>query len=257
MEGAARIFAGEYTKARLPLYQVPGRGDRVLTPSGACCHLIFLSGTLTETEQRGPDRWYGRVADPTGVFEVRANRPDAVNREVLRQIEPPAFVTVMGEAQFFSGTKDSGPGISLIQIQVSDRVIRDRWILRTAEISIARLVTLSEMIRSGCGPAGCATAAILQYTITEENIRELAGMVGHALSSTAPTMETIPDRDGIKENILAIIRESAGLKGIPLPDLITKAGRSGIGEREVREAVRSLIEEDECYQPAKEVFKPL
>lgn len=257
MEGAARIFAGEYTKARLPLYQFPGRGDRVLTPSGACCHLIFLSGTLTETEQRGPDRWYGRVADPTGVFEVRANRPDAVNREALRQIEPPAFVTVMGEAQFFSGTKDSGPGISLIQIQVSDRVIRDRWILRTAEISIARLVTLSEMIRSGSGPAGCATAAIRQYTITEENIRELAGMVGHALSSTALTMETIPDRDGIKENILAIIRESAGLKGIPLPDLITKAGRSGIGEREVREAVRSLIEEDECYQPAKEVFKPL
>jgi hypothetical protein len=113
------------------------------------------------------------------------------------------------------------------------------------------------MIRSGSGPAGCVTAAIRQYTITEENIRELAGMVGHALTSTAPTRETIPDRDGIKEKILTIIRESAGLKGIPLPDLITTAGRYGIGEREVREAVRSLIEEDECYQPAKEVFKPL
>jgi DNA replicative helicase MCM subunit Mcm2 (Cdc46/Mcm family) len=64
-------------------------------------------------------------------------------------------------------------------------------------------------------------------------------------------------RDGIKEKILTIIRESAGVKGIPLSDIVTQAGRSGIGEREVRETIRILIEEDECYQPAKEVFKPL
>jgi hypothetical protein len=196
------------------------------------------------------------VADPTGVFEVRANRPDPVTRVAVSQIEPPVFVTVMGEAHFFSGNKDSGPGISLVQMQESDRAIRDLWVLRTAEVTCARLVTLSKMIQSGSGPAGCA-AAIRQYAITEENIRQIAEMVCHALRSIAPAAEMEAGRDGIKEKILTIIRESAGVKGIPLSDIVTQAGRSGIGEREVRETIRILIEEDECYQPAKEVFKPL
>jgi RPA family protein len=252
----ARVFAYEYTRARLPLYRVPEGGDRVLTPSGACCNLIFLVGALTETEQRGPDRWYGRVADPTGVFEVRADHPDPVQYQAIRQIEPPTFVTVMGEAQFFSGQKNSEPGLFLLQIQESDRMIRDRWILRTAEISYGRLVTLSEVIRSGSGPAGY-TEAVCKYNITDKDIREMAGMICQALNSLVQTAEKIPDKERIKEQILTIIRESAGRKGITLSDLVVTAGQSGIGEREVREAVRGLLEEDECYQPAKEVFKAL
>lgn len=82
-------------------------------------------------------------------------------------------------------------------------------------------------------------------------------MVGHALTTIGPIGEPVQERDGIREKILTIIRESAGPKGIPLSDLLTRAGRYGLGEREVREAVRSLLDEDECYQPARDVFRPL
>jgi RPA family protein len=249
LEGTTRVFAGEYAQARLPLCQ-----ERILTPTGACCRQIFLAGALTEADQRGPDLWFGRVADPTGVFGIRAERPDREQQQVLRDLATPSFVTVLGEAVFFSG--DTAPGISLLQIQESDRTVRDRWVLRTAEITSDRLVNLAETFRSGSGPIPAATA-IRQYGMTAADIRELVGMVCQALSGVAPSAGTALPQEEMKAAVLAIIRESAGNKGISFDDLAVIAGKSGIGGRELREAVRLLLEEDECYQPAREVFKPL
>lgn len=248
MEGTTRVFAGEYARARLPLCQ-----DRVLTPTGACCRQIFLAGALTAAEQRGPGLWYGRVADPTGVFEIRAERPDREQQEVLRDLAAPSFVTVVGEAVFFTG--DKGPGVSLLHIQESDREMRDRWIVRTAEITCDRLALLAETLSSGTGPVPVITA-LRQYTIGVEGIRDLAGMVSHALEGVS-SPGAGRSKEEITAAVLAIIRESAGKKGISYDDLAVIAGKSGIGARELREAVRVLLEEDECYQPAREVFKPL
>jgi RPA family protein len=249
LEGTTRVFAGEYARARLPLCQ-----ERVLIPTGAGCRQIFIAGALTEADRRGPDLWYGRVADPTGVFEIRAERPDREQQQVLRDLATPSFVTVVGEAIFFSG--DAGPGVSLLRILESDRTVRDRWILRTAEITGERLATLTETFRSGTGPIPAATA-IRQYSMTAADIRDLAGMVCHALGGVTPSAGTAPPQEEIKAAVLAMIRESAGNKGISFGDLTVLAGKSGIGGRELREAVRILLEEDECYQPAREVFKPL
>ena len=249
MEGTTRVFAGEYGRARLPLWQ-----ERVLTPSGACCRQIFLAGALTEADQRGPDLWYGRVADPTGVFKIRAERPDREHQEVLRNLSIPSFVTVVGEAAFFSG--DAGPAVSLFQIQESDRTVRDRWILRTAEVTGDRLAVLTETIRSGTGPIPAITA-IRQYSLTAADIRDLAGMVCQALEAVAPSAGAALPQEEITATVLTIVREAAGKKGIPFEDLAIIAGKSGIGNRELREALRILLEEDECYQPAREVFKPL
>jgi len=249
LEGTTRVYAGEYARARLPFCQ-----ERVLTPTGASCRQLFLAGALTESDQRGPDLWYGRVADPTGVFEVRAERPDREQQQVLRDLSTPSFVTVVGEAVFFSG--DAGPGVSLLQIQESDRTIRDRWILRTAEITGDRLVTLTEAFCSGTGPIPAVTA-IRQYSMTPADIRDLAGMVCQALDGVTPSAGTAPPQEEIKAAVLAIIREAAGNKGISFEDLAVISEKSGIGGRELREAVRILLEEDECYQPAREVFKPL
>jgi hypothetical protein len=194
------------------------------------------------------------VADPTGVFGIRAERPDREQQQVLRDLATPSFVTVVGEAVFFSG--DAGPGISLLQIQESDRAVRDRWVLRTAELTSDRLANLAETFRSGTGPIPAATA-IRQYSMTAADIRDLASMVCHALGGVAPSAGTALPQEELKAAVLAIIRESAGNKGISFDDLTVIAGKSGIGGRELREAVRVLLEEDECYQPAREVFKPL
>ncbi|NYT17358.1 MAG: hypothetical protein GKC06_05065 [Methanomicrobiales archaeon] len=249
MEGTKRVFAGEYARARLPLCQ-----ERVLTPTGACCRQIFLAGALTEADPRGPDLWYGRVADPTGVFEIRAERPDREQQAVLRDLTIPSFVTVVGEAVFFSGNER--PGVSLVQIQESDRTVRDRWILRTAEITGERLTILAETLRSGTGPVP-AVSALRQYAMTPADIRDLAGMVCHALDAVVSSAGAARPQEEITAAVLTIIRESAGKKGISFEDLAIIAGKSGIGGRELRDALRILLEEDECYQPAREVFKPL
>ncbi len=249
MEGTTRIFAGEYSRARLPLRQ-----ERVLTPTGACCRQLYLAGALTEAEQRGPDLWYGRVADPTGVFYIRAERPDREQQAVLSHLAAPSFVTIVGEAVFFSG--DERPGVSLRHIQESDRAIRDRWVVRTAEITGDRLAVLAETLRSGTGPRPVVTA-VGQYAITADGIRDLAAMVCQALDTILSSPGAARPQEEITAAVLAIIRESAGQKGISYDDIAVIAGRSGIGGRELREAVRVLLEEDECYQPAREVFKPL
>jgi len=249
LEGMARVFAGEYARARLPLYQ-----ERVLTPSGACCRMIFLSGALTETGFRGPDRWHGRVADPTGVFEIRAERPDREQQDALRDLSVPSFVTVAGEAVFFSG--DAGPGVLLDTISESDRGVRDRWVVRTAEITVGRIAVLADALSSGAGPEP-VLAALKQYDVTGDVLQELAGMVCHALDGVTSSSRPSRSKEEISEAVLAIIRESGGKKGISYDDLAAIAKTSGIGGQELREAVRVLLEEDECYQPAREVFKAL
>ena len=249
MEGTTRVFAGEYALARLPLCE-----GRALTPTGAYCRQLFLAGVLTESDKRGPDFWYGRVADPTGVFEIRAERPDREQYAVLRDLTSPSFVTVVGGAVFFSGNE--GPGVSLHQIQESDRMVRDRWIVRTAEITGDRLTILAATLRSGTGPVPAVTA-IRQYAMTAADIRDLAGMVCHALDGVASSAGATRPQEEITAAVLTIIRESAGKKGISFEDLAVIAGTSGIGSRELRDALRILLEEDECYQPAREVFKPL
>ncbi|HPM62083.1 MAG TPA: hypothetical protein PK955_06355, partial [Methanoregulaceae archaeon] len=66
------------------------------------------------------------------------------------------------------------------------------------------------------------------------------------------------ERDaGTREKVLSIIRDSAGKRGVPFDELVILAGKAGIPETMVREVVRLLLEEDECYQPARDVFKPL
>lgn len=217
------------------------------------CNLLFLAGTLTENDHRGAGSFYGRLADPTGVFELRAERPDAGLQASLSVISPPAFVTVIGQARL---GRNGLPFIELHEIREVDRTVRDLWIIRTAEITAQRLTRLKETLVSGTGDEGIS-AAITAYQVTGAEIRDLAGMVCTALGQVdGPGPGDEGDPAG-REKVLALIRESAGKKGIALEDLIQLAAGSGLDETAVRRAVRVLLEEDECYQPARDVFRPL
>ena len=54
MEGAVRLFAGEFSQSTLT---VPGEDDKsaawVVTPSGAFCRQVFLAGALVEVQEQG------------------------------------------------------------------------------------------------------------------------------------------------------------------------------------------------------------
>ncbi len=256
MEGAGRIFAGEYCRARNVRADFAGENPFPLTPGGMVCNLLFIAGTLTEKGQNRGDYLYGRVADPTGVFQIRKMRPDAGLKEILAGIDIPAFVTVLGQARATAHAADPAPYVELLEIREVDRAVRDTWIIRTAELTCNRLALLKEALRSGTGSREFVLA-IKEFQIDSAHIGPLADMACRAIAQVADASPPEGIHAEAREKVLSIIRDSAGKKGLPLDELIRLAGTAGIDEKAVREAVRTLLEEDECYQPAREVYKPL
>ncbi|MFC7047166.1 RPA family protein [Halobacteriaceae archaeon GCM10025711] len=143
-EVARRVFAREFNDSgytfkesddeRAPLYALLPTGERV--------NRVFVVGTLTETEDIGDDNeyWRGRVVDPTGTFFVYAGQyqPDAAS--VLRDIEPPAYVALVGKPRTYE-TDDGSVNVSVRpeSITVVDAATRDRWVVETAERTLDRI----------------------------------------------------------------------------------------------------------------------
>lgn len=146
-EVAKRVFAGEFNRAshtfkesddeRAPKY--------LLLPTGDKANRVFVVGTLTEKEDIGSDSeyWRARVVDPTGTFLVYAGQyqPEAV--EVIRELEPPAYVAVVGKPRTYEpdepGESDVITSIRPETINVVDPDTRDRWIAETAKLTVERL----------------------------------------------------------------------------------------------------------------------
>ena len=148
-EVARRVFAEEFNDAgytfkesddeRAPVY--------ALLPTGARANRVFVVGTLTETEDIGEDSeyWRGRIVDPTGTFFTYAGQyqPEAAN--ALRDLEPPAYVAVVGKPRTFE-TDDGGVNVSVRpeSISVVDADTRDRWVVETAERTLDRIETFED-----------------------------------------------------------------------------------------------------------------
>jgi RPA family protein len=144
-EVAKRVFAGEFRDAghtfkeseeeRAPTY--------LLLPTGEKANRVFVVGTLTEKEDIGSDSeyWRARVVDPTGTFLVYAGQyqPEAV--DVIREVEPPEYVAVVGKPDTYE-PEDSDDVITSVRpesMTVVDADTRDRWIAETAERTLERI----------------------------------------------------------------------------------------------------------------------
>jgi len=148
-EVARRVFATEFNDAsytfkesedeRAPVY--------VLLPTGAKANRVFLVGTLTETEDVGEDNeyWRGRIVDPAGTFFAYAGQyqPDAAS--ALRDLEPPAYVAVVGKPRTFE-TDDGTVNVSVRPESITevDAATRDRWVVETAERTVERIEAFDE-----------------------------------------------------------------------------------------------------------------
>jgi hypothetical protein len=145
-EVAKRVFAGEFRDAshtfkeseeeRAPTY--------LLLPTGEKANRVFVVGTLTEKEDIGTDSeyWKARVVDPTGTFLVYAGQyqPEAV--DVIRDIEPPEYVAVVGKPSTYEPDDGDGDVITSVRpesMTVVDADTRDRWIAETAERTLERI----------------------------------------------------------------------------------------------------------------------
>ncbi|WP_129114286.1 RPA family protein [Halegenticoccus tardaugens] len=143
-EVARRVFAQEFNDAgytfkesddeRAPVY--------LLLPSGERANRVFLVGTLTEKEDVGEDSeyWRGRIVDPTGTFFVYAGQYQPEAASALRDLEPPAYVAIVGKPRTFE-TDEGGINVSVRpeSITTVDAATRDRWVVETARRTLERV----------------------------------------------------------------------------------------------------------------------
>jgi len=148
-EVARRVFAAEFNDAthtfkesddeRAPAYQ--------LLPTGGKANRVFFAGTLTEKEDIGEDNeyWRGRIVDPTGTFFVYAGQYQPEAASALRELEPPAYVAVVGKPRTYE-TDDGSVNVSVRpeSITVVDAATRDRWVVETAERSVDRVAAFDD-----------------------------------------------------------------------------------------------------------------
>ena len=144
-EVAKRVFAGEFNDAsytfkesddeRAPVY--------LLLPTGERANRVFVVGTLMETEDVGSDSeyWQGQVIDPNGDrFYMYAGQyqPDAAS--MLRELEPPAYVAVVGKPRTYE-TDEGDVNVSIRPESITevDAATRDRWVVETAERTLERI----------------------------------------------------------------------------------------------------------------------
>jgi len=148
-EVAQRTFASEFNDAaytfkesddeRAPVY--------LLLPTGERANRVFLIGTLTEKEDVGEDSeyWRGRIVDPTGTFFVYAGQyqPEAAN--TLRDLDPPAYVAVVGKPRTYE-TDDGSVNVSVRPESITpvDAETRDRWVVETAERTLDRVAAYED-----------------------------------------------------------------------------------------------------------------
>jgi RPA family protein len=267
MEGAARVFAGDFSGSTLSVQADDGHSAAfVVTPCGIWCRLMFLSGVMTEITEAG-DMLRCRLADPTGAFNLVIGGRNSPLAEQFRKIPVPSFVTVTGRAQLYRRNETVELSIRPDHVVVVDRAVRDQWTLATAEATLRRLKQIHFARQDRCTDEHILTA-YRHYAHTEVQLQALAEMISSAVQSIKPTEPSSPNtpiqfvveqcRESlVRELVMEIMKITSSPRGISIDEIIRQAGEQGIVKTEVLSAIESLIVEDECYQPQKGFVKPL
>lgn len=197
-EVARRVFAREFNDAsytfkesddeRAPVY--------LLLPTGERANRIFLVGTLTETEDVGEDSeyWQGRVVDPNGdTFFMYAGQyqPDAAS--MLRELEPPAYVSVVGKPRTYE-TDDGEVNVSVRpeSITTVGEATRDRWVVETAQRTIERIQRFDAVDDDDAAVDEYVQMAHEEYDLPVENYRRAATEALESLESDDEQVEASP-----------------------------------------------------------------
>jgi len=204
-EVAYRIFAHEFNRSNLHVSEGEERAPNyIITPTGVKCNRLFIVGVVTEVENIGKENnlWRARVADPTGVFTIYAGQYQPEAAIFLSELQVPAYVALVGKARKYE-PEDGSVYVSVRpeEINTADEKLRDRWVLDTAEHTLARIRTTQEalnlglsgndlkelLIKKGTNPvlAEGAARAIEHYKNLNKTIEELKNAVIHAVEAVA------------------------------------------------------------------------
>jgi len=267
MEGAARVFAGDFSGSTLLVQADDGQSAAfVVTPGGIWCRFVYLSGVITEITEAG-DMLRCRLADPTGAFNLVIGGRNSPLAEEFRKIPVPSFVTVTGRAQLYRRNETVDLSIRPDHVVVVDRAVRDQWTLATAKATLGQLEQV-QLARQGRCTDKNILIAHRHYAHTAEQLQRLAEMIDCAVQSIKPTKPGSPNASDapiqsevislhVRELVIEIMKSTSSPRGIAIEEIISQAGEQGIVTAEVLSAIESLIVEDECYQPQKGFVKPL
>ena len=256
MEGAARVFAGEYNGSTLSIQDDdPGNPAWVVTPGGAWCRSMFLSGALTEVSESG-DMVHTRMADPTGAFDLVIGGRNTPLAETFCKIPVPSFVTVSGRAQMYVKNGIVHVSVRPDHVRIVDRQVRDQWVLVTAKSTLGRL-NLINLAMQGSSTDTRILTAIRHYSITRARLQELARMVEGAVQTVHSPAGEIPSLPDIRTMVMELMAAGNRPEGVAVEEIIRQATESGVSREAVLSAIESLITDDECYQPQKGFVKPL
>lgn len=256
MQGSVRVFAGEFNSSTLSVQDDdPQSPAWVVTPGGAYCRFLYLSGTLTEVTCSG-DMVYSRIADPTGVFNLVTGGRNTALAETFRQLRVPSFVTVTGRAQMYQNEGKVMVSVRPESVLDVNRQVRDQWVLATAQSTLERLVLINRALEGTCTDDRILNA-FHHYSITKTRLRELAALIETAVNAVGSREYETPKEPDVRTLVMDLILGSNGPQGISVDDIISQAAKSGASREAVLAAIESLIIEDECYQPLKGFVKPL
>jgi len=176
---ARRSFAAEYADAGHMFKESDEERapNFALLPTGHKMNRAFFVGTLTETDDVGNDDeyWQGRVVDPTGTFFVYAGQYQPEAMSILRELEPPAYVAVLGKPRSFETLSgEINVTVRPERITVVDSDVRNHWVAETADRTMDRIVEF----RDGTSPY--FDTAVEQY---EPDMQGYLGHIAEALDS--------------------------------------------------------------------------
>jgi hypothetical protein len=153
---------------------------------------VFLVGTLTETDDIGNDSeyWRGRVVDPTGTFFVYAGQYQPEAATMLRELDTPTYVAVVGKPRTYE-TEDGSMNVSVRPESISqvDEQTRDRWVIETADLTRERI----EAYDSEANEYGQRAQA--EYDMGTEPYRLALIEALESLDESADAVDEIPAND--------------------------------------------------------------
>jgi hypothetical protein len=256
MEGTTRVFAGEYNGSTLSIQgSDSGTPAWVVTPGGAWCRSMFLSGALTEVTESG-DMVYTRVSDPTGAFDLVIGGRNTPLAEIFCKIPVPSFVTVSGRAQIYMKNSIAYVSVRPDNVRIVNRGVRDQWVLATAKSTLGRLNRVNHAILNSCADT-CILRAIRHYPITKASLMKFATMVEDAVQTVRSHGCDASVQPDVRAVVMGLMSAGNGPRGISLEEIFRLAFDSGVSREAVLSVIESLITEDECYQPQKGFVKLL
>lgn len=148
---ARRVFATEFNNATYTFKESDDDRAPVFTllPTGVPMNRIFISATLIEAEPVNEDAeyWRARITDGSGdSFYTYAGEYQQGVLDVLKEIEPPAYVSLVGKPRHYEG--DDGSLYTSVRpeaLTIVDDATRRRWLVEAAEQTLSRI----EAFRSG------------------------------------------------------------------------------------------------------------